>query len=354
MATQSEIQSCYHEKDFVARTIAAYKLDVENISTGKVPAGRNNCHGIKRDCFLNKIHGFHVTENFSLDPMHIVLEGIIPVELSCILYYLINIKKLFKLAELNISMLTFFSKNFVDRKSKPPEINSIDPFTGSVSPSMKAMQMWMLCRYLPLIIGHKVPADDEHWAFLLHLLELVDVIFASAFTQSVITFLELHIADHLALFVHLFGSIANLKPKHHLLVHFPTIIRKSGPLIGMSCMRYELKNSFFERSANIMCDFINVCETLAYRHQCYALHSILNNQQCGSLVEPVRIRTVPLCDMRFCDGFCEVVGCESTDMVITAASINLGCLYYKTGCYFVIDVYNDELCFDKAVHYASV
>lgn len=354
MATQSEIQSCYHEKDFVTRTIAAYNVDVKNINAGKVPAGRNHCHGIKKDCVLNKIQGFHVTENFSLDPMHIVLEGIIPVELSCILYNLINVKKLFKLAELNSSMLTFCSKNFVDKKNKPPEINSIDPFTGSMSPSMKAMQMWMLCRYLPLIIGHKVPAGDEHWAFLLHLLELVDIIYASSFTQSMITFLEQHIADHLALFVHLFGSLVNLKPKHHLLVHFPTIIRKSGPLIGMSCMRYELKNSFFKRSANIMCNFINVCKTLAYRHQYYALHSVLSNRQCGNLVEPVRTQAVPLCDTHFCDGFCEFVGCESTDTVITAASINLGCLYYKTGCYFVIGVVDDELCFGKAVHYASI
>jgi hypothetical protein len=35
---------------------------------------------------LNKIDGFHVTENWSLDIMHIVLEGIISVEIGCVLY----------------------------------------------------------------------------------------------------------------------------------------------------------------------------------------------------------------------------------------------------------------------------
>jgi hypothetical protein len=232
MATQFAIQTSFHERDFMARTIAGYEADLENINAGKAPAGRNHCHGVKRDCALNKIH---VTQNFSLDPMHIILEGIIPVELSCILHELMNIKKLFKLAELNSSIITFFSKNFVDKKNKPPEINSIDPFTGSMSPSMKAMQLWTLGTYLPLVIGHKVPAGDEHWAFLLHLLKLVDIIFASTFTQSMITFLDDHITDHLALFVELFGS-THLKPKHYLLVHFATIIRKNGPIIGMSCI----------------------------------------------------------------------------------------------------------------------
>ena len=68
----------------------------------------------------------------------------------------------------------------------------------------------------------------------------------------------------------------------------------------------------------------------------------------------VNMQTISLCDTRFCDGFCEVFGCESTDMIIAASSINLGCLYYKPGCFFVIDVVDDEICFGKAVHYASL
>ena len=26
-----------------------------------------------------------------------------------------------------------------------------------------AVQMWTLARYLPIIIGHRVPNDDENW-----------------------------------------------------------------------------------------------------------------------------------------------------------------------------------------------
>ena len=67
-----------------------------------------------------------------------------------------------------------------------------------------------------------------------------------------------------------------LRPKHHLLIHLPSVIAKSGPLIGMSCMRYELKNYFFKRSAHTVCNFTNICFTLAKRHQQRALCSVLS------------------------------------------------------------------------------
>jgi hypothetical protein len=58
---------------------------------------RHSCHvrGVKRMCELNTVHDFHVTENFSLDIMHILLEGVVPVELGCIMFSLIAEKRLF-------------------------------------------------------------------------------------------------------------------------------------------------------------------------------------------------------------------------------------------------------------------
>jgi len=45
----------------------------------------------------------------------------------------------------------------------------------------------------------------------------------------------------------------------------------------MNCMRYELKNSFFKRCAHIMCNFANICQTLAYRHEQNSLFLKLTN-----------------------------------------------------------------------------
>jgi len=119
-------------------------------------------------------------------------------------------------------------------------------------------------------------------------------------------------------------------------------------------MRYELKNSFFKRSANIMCNFTNVCKTLAYRHQYSALHAVLSNQHCRHLIEPTRTQVVPLCDTQYCDVVCETVGCEGTDNAVTAATLNFGSLNYTTGCYFVTGNVSQELSFGKALHYVSI
>jgi hypothetical protein len=61
---------------------------------------RTRVPGIKKECMLNKRPGFHVTTNYSLDIMHILLEGVISIELGCILYTLCNVNRHFKLQAL--------------------------------------------------------------------------------------------------------------------------------------------------------------------------------------------------------------------------------------------------------------
>ena len=344
--------TCFHESEFQRRTISLYNDDVQNVNAGRLAAGHSHSHGVKKYCALKRIEGCHVTENYALDPMHVLLEGVIPVELSCILYQLITVKKFFTLAYFNSCFISFFSKNFVDRKNKPAELSSVE--IGNLAPSMKAMQMWTLMRYLPVVMGHKVPMDDEHWAFLLHLLELADIMFPPAFTKAMVKYLEQHITDHLAAFVQLFGESVRLKPKHHLLVHFPSIVMQSGPLIGMSCLRYELKNSFFKRSANVMCNFVYVCKTLAYRHQYSALYAPLSGQHCRNFVTPGKTHSLRVCDTPFCDSLCGVIQCEGTDAVVMTTSLHRSGLQYKAGCYFALDVHDLMFVFGKAVCFVSV
>lgn len=92
-----------------------------------------------------------------------------------------------------------------------------------MKPSMKAVQCWSLLRYLPLIVGDLVPSDDQHWLFLLHFCHLVDILFAPVFTVGMVEYLHELIAEHLHTMKELFGDVCKLKPKHHLMVHFPTV-----------------------------------------------------------------------------------------------------------------------------------
>ena len=163
--------------------------------------------------------------------MHILLKGIVPVEIGLVLYELVIVQKFVKISDLNMRLNDFFVKNYVDKRNKSPEINSFDSNGGGLSQSMTAVQMTSLLKYLPLIIGGKIQHDNDYWLFLLHLSKLVDFIFAPSFTHGMIAYLSQLISEHLHLFKQLFANNISLKSKHHLLVYLSTIITKSGPLI---------------------------------------------------------------------------------------------------------------------------
>jgi hypothetical protein len=321
-ATQEDIQTKFTESEFSLRTFSSYKDDLNSLR-------KKNCkhvRGVKSECKLNGIDGYHITSNWSLDIMHVVLEGIVPYELSCILRGLCQSVKNLNLDTINCEVQLFWGKITVEKSHRPLELNKLDERSRGLAPSTKAVQYWALLKYLPLILGNfvAVRSCNQHWEFLLHLSHLVDLLFSSRFTRGLVSYLHCVIADHLQMFVTTYGSgIVRLRPKHHLLVHLPTIILKSGPLVGMSCLHYELKNSFFKRSAHISCNLINVCRTLAYRHQQRALFSLLSHEN---------IRNVPIVNkhepkavgvLKFCDSLCCKFGIVSSDEVLVSINYKL-------------------------------
>jgi hypothetical protein len=338
IAKQDDIQCKYYEADFAIRTVAEYNKDLSELTV--VDQSKTHSRGIKKPCSLNSIPDFHVTKNYSLDIMHVVLEGIIPVEVGCILYTLCNVKHYFTISHLRNAVDYFWSMINVDKRNKPPQLNALEKPGHRLSPSMKAVQYWALLKYLPAIVGDKVPVDDDNWIFLLHLSELVDIIFSRRFTPGMVSYLREMIAEHLKMFKELYGTGDNavkLKPKHHLLVHLPTVILQSGPLVGLNCMCYELKNSFFKRSAHIMCNFTNICKTLAYRHQQYALFSRLSNAHIREFVIVGSNACVAACSLPYASVVCERFEIQQTDDVIVTNRLERASVAYSEGQHVVVD-----------------
>lgn len=319
-ATRDSVQTCFVEEEFEIRTKCAYDDDVFRVTGGEKFA----CHvrGVKRYCELNNVVGYHVTNNYCIDVMHTLLEGVVPLEISCVLYSLMTDKRLFTLHHLSERLIQFWGAINVDRQKKPPEISHISPPGHGLSPSMKATQWWTLSKYLQLIIGNEVPEGDKHFEFLLHLSEMVDLIFCTRFTIAMVSYMKAFIADHLTMFVKLYGTQVTLKPKHHFLVYLPTIVLKSGPLIVMSCLKYELKNSFFKRSSHIVCNFINICKTLANRHQHFAMYSCMSNMHQRDVVVVGKSSCIPVFSVlqgAATSVVCEVLHLASTDDVLLLA-----------------------------------
>jgi len=111
----------------------------------------------------------------------------------------------------------------VEQTHKAPELSKL--LTHGLMTSMKAEQYCSFLKYVPLAVGRYVPEDNSHWQFLLHLSDLVDLIFARRFTHDMVLHLKDVTEDHLSMFVELYGSCGiKLTPKHHLLVHLPSVI----------------------------------------------------------------------------------------------------------------------------------
>lgn len=77
--------------------------------------------------------------------------------------------------------------------------------------------------------------------------------------------LEKAITLHLELFKKVFKL--NLSPKHHFLLHYPTVIRRIGPTIFYNMLRFDSKHRVLKRFRYATSNFRAINKTLALQHQ---------------------------------------------------------------------------------------
>ncbi|XP_050530892.1 uncharacterized protein LOC126899759 isoform X4 [Daktulosphaira vitifoliae] len=82
--------------------------------------------------------------------------------------------------------------------------------------------------------------NNPIWLFLINFIEMIDLLLLSNFNDQIILNVQNHITYHNNKYVELFQD--KLKPKHHFLIHYCNIIRKSGSLKFVWCYRFESKH----------------------------------------------------------------------------------------------------------------
>ncbi|XP_041825358.1 uncharacterized protein LOC121629700 [Melanotaenia boesemani] len=75
--------------------------------------------GVKSSCLLNSLTYFHIAENFSVDVMHDILEGVAQYELKLLFSYF---KERVTLGELNLRIESF-DYGFMERNNRPVAVN---------------------------------------------------------------------------------------------------------------------------------------------------------------------------------------------------------------------------------------
>lgn len=241
------------------RTPRHYDMCINTISNG---TNIKSDHGIKFNSVFNNLKFFHVCQP-GLPPClgHDLFEGIVAYDLALYFHHFCKIKKWFTYAKLN-SILYGFDYRGTDCRNKPNEMNE-----KSEKINGHAAQNWCLLRLLPVLIGYLIKDyDDSVWDLCLQLRSIVEIICAPKIKKGQIAYLQTLIEEYLDLRSSLFPSVA-LRPKHHYLSHYPTLIVQFGPLIRLWTLRFESKHSYFKRCARSCNNFKNICSTLANRHQ---------------------------------------------------------------------------------------
>lgn len=246
-----DFQKIFVEDKSLMRTVESYDCAVENVNVQET--------GIKQKCVLNELSFFHVVTNCSHDVMHDVFEGILAYDLPLILTALTG-AGYFTLQLLNHRVQTF-SYGYHDARSKPPTI-----FLPAEMLPFDASQTWCLMRIMALAVGDLVPEDDTIWQFYLTLRQLMDIVLSPSISEMQVEALSVLVSEYLECHLTLFPH-NTIKNKHHHLTHFPSLIRKIGPLIRYSCMRFESKHQRSKKLLHIAGNFKNVLKSCAFRHQ---------------------------------------------------------------------------------------
>ena len=85
--------------------------------------------------------------------------------------------------------------------------------------------MWQLFHMIPLLIGDRIPSDDDHYKCFMLLQEISAILCTDVVTVDHPPYLRVLIAEYLSEFVRLYPE-RPLTPKFHYLVHCPTFMER--------------------------------------------------------------------------------------------------------------------------------
>ena len=268
---------------------------------GPCSSADSTTYGITHNSCLNELPYFHVaTLQMPQDVMHVLLEGVLPLNVSLMMSSFIN-DGIITVEELNERIKTF-KYGRVEAKAKPPRLFEKKSFAGKPHLSginhikkynsrshgdayfYIASQMWSFAVFLPFLIGDKVDENDSRWECFLYLLEITKICTSHLCSSETADYVRALVIEHHQLFKSCYPDVS-LTPKMHYMVHFPTLLTRYvyiilfhsnclcdymlysiGPMVTTWCMRMEAKNSYFKRISRIG-NFKNLPLSVAQRHQ---------------------------------------------------------------------------------------
>lgn len=201
--------------------------------------------------------------------MHDFIEGSCFTDTAAMINYWID-KGYFVLNELN-NRIRNHDFGPIDSDNIPPEISDSNLKNDNIK--MSASEMWTFIRHFGLIAGDLMPEDDKIWSLYLNIRQILALITANTVDKNCHQLLKNLIREHHSLARYVLKR--NLTAKDHHLIHYPTILKCSGPLINFWSMRFEAKHRGTKILAVVSSTKKNLCKTISTKHQsklAYMLH----------------------------------------------------------------------------------
>ncbi|XP_043463963.1 uncharacterized protein LOC122499583 isoform X1 [Leptopilina heterotoma] len=219
------------------------------------------CLGVSGNSPLNCLKHFHVC-NPGLPPCiaHDLYEGIVPYDLMLI------VKDLLKKRWFRIGYLNFHIQNI--KLSTDPSGDNVPIINIKKNKiSGTATEVRKLLLIFPLAIAHAIKnSEDKVWNMVLLLRKISSLVCAPALSIGQVALLQSVINEYLNLRIECFPMVP-LRPKHHFIAHYPSLIEEFGPLKHVCTLRGESKHQFFKSLIRHTENFKNVTKTLSEKHQ---------------------------------------------------------------------------------------
>lgn len=224
---------------------------------------------MKDKTVFSELEKFDIIENAVVDFMHDIAEGTSNYDLCQIITAFMN-KNYFSLEYLNNVMRNFKYPSEV--KNHPGNITKEN--LKNMSFKFSAAEAVAFIEHFNLMISEKIPENDDHWKLYMLLRKILAIVQSTSVFNHSHKILAQLVSEHNELYVKLFHG--TLKYKTHLLLHYPSIMEKFGPLTQFSNFRFESKHSESVKTIEVSNNKVNLPKTLAIKSQFHLANFLLN------------------------------------------------------------------------------
>lgn len=276
--------------------------------------------GVKGKSILNRLKYFHVC-NPGLPPClaHDIFEGVAKKDFNIIVLTFVQ-QGIVTYNYLN-SKYRYIAKKLKVKLSFPNLSCHQNNLPGTAYENM------YFIIYFPFVMYDRIfDRECDVWNMFLILLEICRFVLAPKISLKQVDYLSFSIKEYFIIRSIVFPN-SNLIPKHHYLMHYPSLIKQFGPLIDVWTMHFEQKHQYFKSIVQKSKNWKNITKTLAERHQ--MLQGLLFNNRFSAEIkcDKPNLLTPGMFDESFCPN-CKFV----------SSSVEIcGTLYKKNYC-VIVDV----------------